>query len=214
LHPAGQTSGSQVPWRNLRAGDLLLFGVTAAELAVLVVLTPALTLVDWVYVLQHVMVLAIALTRPAPAAQDHSVPTSAAVAVAYTYPYAQVIYLQRGPGSPAWPAGGLVLVIVAAFLSLASLSALGKRFGVRPALRGLATGGPYRLVRHPMYLAYLIGDVGYNLQEWNPGTLAIVVIGWASLVYRIAAEELVLAQDPGWPAYVSRVRYRLVPGVW
>jgi protein-S-isoprenylcysteine O-methyltransferase Ste14 len=113
-----------------------------------------------------------------------------------------------------WPDGGLVLVILAAGLSLASLLTLGRRFGVRPALRGLETGGPYRLVRHPMYLAYLIADIGYNLQEWNAGTVLLVLAGWTSLVYRIRAEERVLARDGGWPAYAATVRYRLVPGVW
>jgi len=36
-------------------GDLILFGVTAVELALLVRLTPGFSLVDWVYVLQHLL---------------------------------------------------------------------------------------------------------------------------------------------------------------
>ncbi|HYR85020.1 MAG TPA: isoprenylcysteine carboxylmethyltransferase family protein, partial [Terriglobia bacterium] len=61
---------------------------------------------------------------------------------------------------------------------------------------------------------YIIGDVGYNLQEWNYGTVLLVTAGWVSLVYRIYAEERILAQDPAWPKYVALVRYRLVPGLW
>jgi len=38
--------------------------------------------------------------------------------------------------------------------------------------------------------------------------------GWASLLYRIRAEERMLSRDPGWPAYAARVRYRLLPGLW
>jgi protein-S-isoprenylcysteine O-methyltransferase Ste14 len=87
-------------------------------------------------------------------------------------------------------------------------------FGVRPALRGLATTGPYAAVRHPLYLAYLVEDIGYNLQECNAGTLLLVVLGWASLIYRIRAEERILALDAGWPEYTSSVRYRLLPGLW
>ncbi len=41
-----------------RIGDFLLFGVTSAELTLLIFLTPTFTFVDWIYVLQHVMVLA------------------------------------------------------------------------------------------------------------------------------------------------------------
>jgi protein-S-isoprenylcysteine O-methyltransferase Ste14 len=194
--------------------DVLLFGVTAAELATLVHFTPNFTSTDWIYVLQHVLVLGIALTRPPPAAVDHSLSSSAAVLVAYAYPYAQVIYLESVPGDPAWPEAGLVLVTLAAFLSLASLLTLGRSFGVRPALRRLVTSGPYRLVRHPMYLAYVVSDIGYNLQEWNSGTVMMSAAGWVSLLYRIQAEERVLSLDAEWQAYRGRVRYRLLPGVW
>jgi protein-S-isoprenylcysteine O-methyltransferase Ste14 len=197
-----------------RFADFLLFGVTSAELALLFVLTPTFTAVDWIYVMQHLLVLGIALTRPPPVVMDRSLSSGAAVAVTYAYPYAQVLYLRWMPGKTGWFAGGLVLVTLAACLSLASLLGLGRWFGVRPALRGLATKGPYRLVRHPMYLAYVLADVGYNLQEWNAGTVLLMMAGWASLLYRIRAEERSLSHHPGWPAYIALVRHRLVPGLW
>jgi protein-S-isoprenylcysteine O-methyltransferase Ste14 len=197
-----------------RVGDFLLFGVTSAELVLLFFLTPTFTIADWIYVSQHLLVLGIALTRPPPKAQDRSFYSSIAVVVAYAYPYAQVIYLRFVPGNPVWPAGGLVLVTLTAFLSFASLLSLGRRFGVWPASRGLATRGPYRLVRHPMYLAYVLADIGYNLQEWNFVTALLVMAGWASLFYRIRAEERILSQDARWSSYVAAVRYRLLPGIW
>ena len=197
-----------------RFGDFLLFGVTSVELTILILLTPTFTIVDWIYVSQHLLVLGIALTRRPPELQDLSLSSNIAVVAAYAYPYAQVIYLRWAPGDPAWPAGGLVLVTLGACLSLASLLSLGRRFGVFPALRSLATRGPYRLVRHPMYLAYVIADIGYNLEEWNLGTVLLVMAGWASLLYRIHAEERVLAHDAGWSAYAASVRYRLFPGLW
>src|SRR3974390_2469219 len=135
--------------------DIVLFVVTSAELVALVLLTPTFTLVDWIYVLQHLLVLGIALTRHTPAAQDRSVPTFFAVVVSSIYPYAQVIWLHWASGHVEWPAGGLVFVTLSACLSLASLLALGRFFGFRPALRGLTMRGPYRVVRHPMYLAYI-----------------------------------------------------------
>jgi protein-S-isoprenylcysteine O-methyltransferase Ste14 len=60
----------------------------------------------------------------------------------------------------------------------------------------------------------VIGDVGYNLQEWNYVTLLLVLFGWMSLVYRIYAEERVISQHPGWQTYVARVGYRIFPGLW
>jgi len=197
-----------------RLGDFLLFGITSVELALLFFLTPTFMIVDWIYVLQHLLVLGIALTRRPPKVQDISLPSSAAVVVAYAYPYAQVVYLRSVTGEPAWPAAGLVLVVLAACLSIASLLSLGRRFGVFPALRDLQTRGPYRLVRHPMYLAYILADIGYNLQEWNFGTALLVMAGWASLLYRIHAEERILSHDAGWSAYAALVRHRLLPGLW
>src|SRR3974390_2497182 len=81
-----------------RCSDLLLFGVTAAELAALIVLTPGFTLVEWVYVAENLLVLGLAVTRRAATAQDHSLPTSIAVAASYAYPYAQVIVLDWTDG--------------------------------------------------------------------------------------------------------------------
>lgn len=197
-----------------RFADLLLFCVTSTELVILFLLTPTFTVTDWIYVLQHFIVLGIALTRPHPKLWDYSIASSMAVGAAYVYPYAQVIYLRWSPGHVAWPAAGLALVTLAASLSLVSLLTIGRLFGIRPALRGLVASGPYRFVRHPMYLSYVLADIGYNLQEWNSITLLLVLVGWASLVYRIRAEEQLLSQHAEWPAYVALVRYRLFPGLW
>jgi protein-S-isoprenylcysteine O-methyltransferase Ste14 len=206
--------GHVVAVSSRRWSDVLLLSVTAVELGVLLLLTPALALPDWIYVLQHVMVLIIALTRGAPAVVDGSFGVGAAVLVSYAYPYAQVIYLQRMPGWLLWPEGGMVLITFGAVLSIVSLWTLGRRFGIRPALRGLAVDGPYRVVRHPMYLSYVLGDIGYNLQECNVGTAALVMIGWIAMVYRIEREEHVMAHHPEWAAYTRAVRFRLLPGIW
>jgi len=197
-----------------RFADFLLFGVTAIELWLLLRLTPTFTLTDWIYVSSNLLVLVIALARRPAQVQDRSIAAVAAVIVSYAYPYAQVVILRRFPGHEAWPVEGLALVILGACGSLAGLLSLGRFFGVRPALRGVATRGLYRLVRHPLYLSYVIADIGYNLQEWNYGTIMLVAAGWASMIYRICAEERVLSRDANWADYTARVRYRLVPGIW
>ena len=196
------------------SSDLLLFGVTGVELAALLVLTPTLTVPDWIYVAQHLMVLGIALTRRTPAVADHSLGSSVAVAVAYGYPYAQVICLQWIPGLSLWPEAGMVLIMCGAVLSFVSLSIVGRSFGIRPALRGLSVRGTYALVRHPLYLSYVLGDVGYNLQEANFATVLLVSSGWIAIAYRIWSEERVMAHHPGWHDYANSVRYRLLPGIW
>jgi protein-S-isoprenylcysteine O-methyltransferase Ste14 len=211
------------PWPSTRGrlgllrrtcGDVVLCGVTLAELGLLVFLTPTFTALDWLYVLQHGLVFGVALTRRPPRALDRSWLSTLACLVSYAYPYAQILYLHHVPGSSAWLQLGSILVAVAAGVSVSSLLTLGQWFGIRPALRGLAQTGPYRLVRHPLYLAYLLADVGLNCVQWNGGTVLLTAIGWASLLYRIRAEERILAQDAGWAASVGAVNYRLLPGLW
>jgi protein-S-isoprenylcysteine O-methyltransferase Ste14 len=196
------------------ASDCLLFAVTSVELVGLVVVTSTLSVVDSIYFLQHAIVLAVAMMRPMPHVQDRSLATGIAVAISYGYPYAQLVYLGISGGQPGLPLVGATLVTLGAVLSLASLFSLGKLFGVRPALRGLVTQGPYRFVRHPMYLSYIVADLGYNLQEWTPVTISMVILGWASLLYRIQVEEQILSLHGGWEAYAGRARYRLFPGLW
>jgi protein-S-isoprenylcysteine O-methyltransferase Ste14 len=213
-HPFGLQRIEPAPIFGRRFADLLLVCVTAAALVSLFLLKPTLGVVGWLYVLQHLIVLGFALTRSEPLMTDYSVRSNIAVGVAYLCPYAQVICLYCWPGKVAWPDGGLVLVTLAAVFSVVCLLTIGNQFGVRPALRGLVTRGPYRVVRHPLYLSYVIAAIGFNLQVWNLATLLLVLLGWTSMTYRIVAEERVLSRHPGWRAYIALVRYRLVHGVW
>src|SRR5262245_44838834 len=201
-------------WPRRTCGDVMLCDITLAELSLLVFMTPTFTTLDWIYVLQHVIVFGVALTRHPPRAQDYSWRVTLACLVSYAYPYAQILYLGIVPGSSAWPQLGQLLVVVATRLSLTSLLTLGRWFGIRPALRGLAQTGPYGLVRHPLYLAYVLADIGFNCAEWNSGTILLTAGGWVALLYRIRVEERILAQDAGWAAYVRTVRFRLLPGLW
>jgi len=200
--------------RCVAFGDVLLFSVTALELTILIRLTPGFTLVDWIYLAQHLIVLGLAFARRRPTVQDHSVRSGLAVIASYAYPYAQILWLGWSPGESASQSAGLAVVTVAAVWSLASLVSLGTSFGIRPALRKLVTRGSYRVVRHPIYAAYMLSDIGYNLQEWNVGSLLLTFVGWLSLFYRIHAEEQVLAEDTLWSSYTGIVRYRLVPKLW
>lgn len=197
-----------------KVANFALFVVTAVELGFLMGRVSSFEVHDWIYVPQHLLVLGIALTREAPRAKDRSVTSALAVVVSYAYPYAQVLLLKSVHGAEPAPITGLALIAIGAWVSLVSLITLGRGFGLRPALRRLVTTGPYELVRHPIYLAYVVADIGYNLVEVTAGTVAITLLGWAALVYRIQAEERILARDEGWAAYRSSVRYRLIPWLW
>jgi protein-S-isoprenylcysteine O-methyltransferase Ste14 len=75
--------------------------------------------------------------------------------------------------------------------------------------------GPYAIVRHPMYAAATIYLVGLPLLlgSWY-GLIGTVVIT-LSMAWRATREEHTLKRDlPGYADYMTRVRYRLIPGVW
>ncbi|MCC7043469.1 MAG: isoprenylcysteine carboxylmethyltransferase family protein [Acidobacteria bacterium] len=75
--------------------------------------------------------------------------------------------------------------------------------------------GPYALVRHPMYLAVLLVCLGAGpaLASWYAGLALVPVI--PVFVRRTLVEDAMLQHElPGYQQYASRVRWRVVPGVF
>ena len=75
--------------------------------------------------------------------------------------------------------------------------------------------GPYKLVRHPMYMGAFLLLVGipFSLGSW--WGLFVVALMMPVLIWRLIAEEKFLAKKlPGYMEYQKTVRYRLVPFVW
>ena len=95
-----------------------------------------------------------------------------------------------------------------------SLLAIGSSFGLVAANRGVRTGGPYALVRHPVYLGYFVTNVGYLLE--NPSLCNLAVMSGATLaqLVRISCEEEVLSSDEVYNHYRNRVRFRLIPYIY
>jgi protein-S-isoprenylcysteine O-methyltransferase Ste14 len=92
--------------------------------------------------------------------------------------------------------------------------ALGKSFGVVAANRGLKVKGPYSIVRHPIYFSHTVTMSGFVVANFTPLNLIILVAVSVFQIVRIHGEERVLTATGDYAEYRSRVRYRLVPGVY
>jgi len=116
---------------------------------------------------------------------------------------------------PEWVGAGLQLTSMA--WQFTAKVFLGRSFGLLPASRGLVMAGPYRLVRHPIYLGYLIGHIGFLLANFSWRNAAVLALLYVAQVIRIQREEAVLtaaATDHDYRRYLQRVRWRLVPFVY
>jgi protein-S-isoprenylcysteine O-methyltransferase Ste14 len=79
----------------------------------------------------------------------------------------------------------------------------------------VATTGPYRFVRHPMYLAMLVQLPATALLLGSVWAMIPAAGAAAALVVRTALEDRTLSRDlPGYQDYARHTRYRLVPGIW
>ena len=103
--------------------------------------------------------------------------------------------------------GGLCLTIWAKLI-------LNRSFGIVAANRGVKVGGPYRLVRHPMYLGYIITQAGFLSVNFSARNVAIYAVAWTFQILRVREEEKLLRRDPAYEAFACHVSSRLIPRVY
>lgn len=75
--------------------------------------------------------------------------------------------------------------------------------------------GPYHYVRHPMYATALILLVGttFLLGSWY-GLLLVLLLTVAIALRAVQEERTLRAELPGYDAYMTQVKYHLIPYVW
>jgi protein-S-isoprenylcysteine O-methyltransferase Ste14 len=79
----------------------------------------------------------------------------------------------------------------------------------------VATGGPYRYVRHPGYVGAILTFVATPFLLGSLYASIFALAAAALYVLRAFLEDRTLiAELPGYQEYTQQVRYRLLPGVW
>jgi protein-S-isoprenylcysteine O-methyltransferase Ste14 len=134
--------------------------------------------------------------------------------LAFAGTFGGVLFRPTG-AHPVWGIdAGLGIQLFGLALCVVSFLALGRSFGFAAADRGLVRRGPYGLVRHPIYASYLLLQAGYVIQSISVWNVLVMVMVTGCNIGRSYAEDRILATNEEYGAYRTRVRWRMVPGVW
>jgi protein-S-isoprenylcysteine O-methyltransferase Ste14 len=103
------------------------------------------------------------------------------------------------------------LLVVGALIAGTGLLALGRCFGIFPEARGLVTRGPYRWVRHPVYLGEIVMATGIVTATFSPAMAGLILALCVLQAWRARLEEQTLTiVFPEYRDY-ARHTWRLVP---
>jgi len=109
--------------------------------------------------------------------------------------------------------GGVIAILGMAF-AVYSLVSLGGNFSIIPQAREVVTKGPYKYMRHPLYLGEIVAISGFVMAHVTAATITILAMLILLQIYRASREEKILASMfPNYDDYVSRT-FSFVPGIW
>jgi protein-S-isoprenylcysteine O-methyltransferase Ste14 len=156
-------------------------------------------------------------SQPAPRARDGR---AAVWAVTVMATFAMVVAPSLPPVRHLWAVGAIqtqvqaVLGVIGMAIALPAMARLGRSFSLTPQARSLTTGGPYRLIRHPLYLGESLNVIGLMVASGSLTVVLAALVVVAGEVTRAALEERLLrATFPGYEDAFRGVAH-LLPGVW
>jgi protein-S-isoprenylcysteine O-methyltransferase Ste14 len=121
-------------------------------------------------------------------------------------PFPFLLLLERVPATlVVRPEVPEVLIFLGDVIAATSYAFLGGSFSILVDARPLRERGPYRLVRHPVYVGQLLATLGVILVRFSPRNVALWVVFVAVQVGRAVLEERKLARaTPGYAEYRAR----------
>ncbi|MFZ0828039.1 MAG: isoprenylcysteine carboxylmethyltransferase family protein [Verrucomicrobiia bacterium] len=99
----------------------------------------------------------------------------------------------------------IVLIVIGPAIALWGILYLGRSFGIFVEVRKVVLGGPYRWVRHPMYLGWICLCAGNALGFFSAAYFILVTLHILLLRYRARLEE---AELSGYSAEYREYRKR------
>src|SRR5258705_3062671 len=107
----------------------------------------------------------------------------------------------------------IACVLIGMIMMLVTIRHLGRVFGLVPQARSVVKTGPYRWVKHPLYLSEEIVILGVVLQYLTPVTVLVLIVHIGIQVCRILYEEDLLRRNfPEYSSYEAS-RWRVMPYV-
>jgi protein-S-isoprenylcysteine O-methyltransferase Ste14 len=159
------------------------------------------------------LVVATTLTRLPPIRKAAGVEPRIA-AMLGTFLLTALAMLPKQELPPIALAFSCALVVTGMLTSFVVLRWLGKAFSIMAEARRLVTHGPYRFVRHPLYVCEELAVIGTFIQVVSPLALIILIVQTVFQFRRMAYEEQVLtATFPEYEKYAQRTP-RLLPLGW
>ncbi len=106
------------------------------------------------------------------------------------------------------------LIVLGTGAEIVVLLWLGRAYSIFPEARRLVLQGPYRWIRHPLYLTAAVATIGIAMGFAQPWAALLVLVTFGFQIGRMHNEERVLAATfPEYTAYAVRTK-RLIPGIY
>jgi protein-S-isoprenylcysteine O-methyltransferase Ste14 len=192
-----------------RALIIVLFSLMAVRFASDFIATGRLT--GLFLLTSEVLVVMLTLVRRSAVIVDRSIRARVLTTVSMMGP----LLLVPAAALPFAPEAVTVALSCAGLcVVIAGKITLGRSFALLPANRGVVSKGVYRIVRHPIYMGYLVTHLAFLVSSPSLWNIVALIAADAALLARAVCEERTLAQDPEYREYLTRVRWRVAPGVF